>query len=115
MNNRRKFYLTLIFAIMAVYTTMAADENDPYQWLEEVENEKALEWVNDWNEKSVSVLSQHPEYSNIYEKNLEIMNSMDRIASPAIYGDYIFNFWQDAEHQRGIWRRTTYQSYLSNN
>src|SRR5690554_5650672 len=113
MNIGKEFYLTLILLIMAVHLVKASDENDQYQWLEEVENEKALEWVNDWNEKSLAVFAAHSEYNNIYEKNLEIMNSTDRIASPVIYGDYIFNFWQDSEHQRGIWRRTSYQNYLS--
>ena len=26
-------------------------------------------------------------------------------------GPHFYNFWQDAEHPRGIWRRTTIDSY----
>lgn len=40
------------------------------------------------------------------------MTSEDRIAYPRVLGDRIYNFWQDAEHQHGIWRRTTWASYL---
>src|SRR5690606_23352744 len=38
-----------------------------------------------------------------------------RIAYPSIQGDYLYNFWQDDEHKRGILRRTTIESYLTDN
>lgn len=103
--------LFLILTFMAL--TNFGQEKDPYLWLEEVENPKALEWVAQWNEKTLEVLKNHKSYDSIYQKNLEIYNSTDRIADPAIYGDYIFNFWQDRENPRGIWRRTTLEGYLS--
>jgi prolyl oligopeptidase PreP (S9A serine peptidase family) len=92
-----------------------AQENDPYQWLEEVDSEKALAWVDEWNKKSVDVITSQEGYDQLFEKNLEILNSTERIASPSIYGDYIYNFWQDQENERGIWRRTSRESYLSGN
>jgi prolyl oligopeptidase len=88
-------------------------QEDPFIWLEDVDAEKSLEWVEKWNEKSLKVLTSQPDYQNIYKKNLEIYNSTDRIAAPSIYGNFIYNFWQDKEHVRGIWRRTSLQSYLS--
>lgn len=90
-----------------------AQEADPYQWLEEVEAPKALEWVEEWNDKSIGVISSQPGYNDIYEKNLDILNSTDRIANPGIYGKYVYNFWQDQQYQRGIWRRAELKSYLS--
>src|SRR5690606_4465348 len=32
---------------------------------------------------------------------------------PSILGNRIYNFWQDADNPRGIWRRTGWESYLS--
>ena len=29
--------------------------------------------------------------------------------------DRIYNFWKDADHQRGLWRRTTQSDYLTGN
>src|SRR5690606_14073484 len=52
---------------------------------------------------------------NLYEKNLEILNSTDRIAEPAIRGEFVYNFWQDQHYQRGIWRRAELKNYLSGN
>ncbi len=107
---------TLLIGLIAIMTqTSFAQTTDPYQWLEEVDNEKALEWVEKWNDKSLDVITSQEDYEQLYEKNLEILNSSDRIAAPSIYGEYIYNFWQDQNYQRGIWRRTTKESYLSGN
>ncbi len=87
-------------------------QDDPYIWLEEVEDAEALAWVEEQNRESLSLLQGHPMYQKLYEKNLEVLNSSDRIVAPLILGDYIYNFWQDAVHVRGIWRRTKKESYL---
>lgn len=104
-----------LLTLMAIMTQISFAQEDRYLWLEDVDAEKSLEWVEKWNEKSLDVLKNQPDYINIYEKNLEIYNSTDRIADPSIYGDLIYNFWQDKDHVRGIWRRTTMKSYLSKN
>ncbi len=105
--------LLFLSVIMAILTKVNIAQEDPYLWLEEVENPKALEWAEQWNKKTLDVLKSQKNYQSIYEKNLEIYNSTDRIADPMIYGDFIYNFWQDEQNQRGIWRRTTLNSYLS--
>lgn len=28
-------------------------------------------------------------------------------------GEYYYNFWRDADHRLGVWRRTDWQSYRS--
>lgn len=104
--------LILVFTLLAVMTQIGHTQEDPYLWLEDVDGEKSLEWVEKWNEKSLAVLTAQPDYKSIYEKSLEIYNSTDRIASPSIVGDKIYNFWQDSDHERGIWRRTSLKSYL---
>lgn len=106
-------FLLLIFS-MAVHISFAQN-TDPYQWLEEVENPKALEWVENWNHKSTEVLFSQPGYDALYQKNLEILNSTDRIAQPSIRGEFVYNFWQDQQYQRGIWRRASLTSYLDGN
>jgi len=72
-----------------------AQDVDPYLWLENIDAEKSMEWVKQQNEKTLTVLTVQPDCQTIYEKNLEIYNSDDRIPDPTIYGDYIYNFWQE--------------------
>ena len=109
--------ISLLFGLIVIITqmNMAQEDTDSYLWLENVDAEQSLKWVKKWNEKSLNVLTSQPDYQSIYKKNLEIYNSKERIADPSIYGDYIYNFWQDQEHERGIWRRTLLRSYLSGN
>lgn len=101
-------------AVLAVSTPVAAQETeDPYVWLEEVEGERALAWAIEQSEATLAELKAHPAFDSIFEEALEILNSDDRLALPEIVGDGLYNFWQDAEHERGIWRRTAWESYLS--
>ena len=88
-------------------------QQDPNMWLEEVDGAKALEFVNKQNKITYDKLSSMKDYQDIYNKSLEIYNSAERIVYPTVTGAYIYNFWQDKEHVRGIWRRTTKQSYSS--
>lgn len=107
--------LTLLITLLAFMVQINFAQDDPFQWLEDVDSKKSLDWVEKWNEKSLDVLKNQPEYNSIFKKNIEIYNSTDRIAEPSIYGDFIYNFWQDKEHERGIWRRTSLKNYLSDN
>lgn len=98
---------TLTFSL----TTLLADMDDPYLWLEEVESERALDWVKARNQIAIDELTSSSRYTHIYDGLLEIYNSSDKIPGVTKYGDHYYNFWQDAEHERGIWRRCTPDSY----
>lgn len=110
------FSLSLLFLILlcGVCMVVAQDESDPYLWLEEVDGEKALDWVKAHNKTTETELKAFPDFNAIYEKNLEIYNSKDRIAYPKIVGNYLYNFWQDGKNERGVWRRTTLAEYRKN-
>ena len=105
--------LLLIAAILLPAAAGLADDVDPYLWLEEVEGEKALEWVKARSATDTAELEAVPEYGEIHERLLEIFNSSERIPYPAVRGELIYNFWQDKDHVRGIWRRTNRDSYLT--
>ena len=103
--------LVALLAIFVTTTVCAADDDDPYLWMEEVENEKALTWAKERAVADTAVLEAVPEFSEIRAEIFEIYNSKDRIPSPAIRGDWIYNFWRDTEHVRGIWRRTSMSEF----
>ena len=85
---------------------------DPFAWLEDVESKRSMDWVHAKNAATIAVLGKTPLYQPIYDRTMKILDSRDRIAYPSMVGDMLYNFWQDAEHTRGIWRRTTWSSYL---
>ncbi len=84
---------------------------DPYVWLEDVHGEKALSWVEAENARSLAVLKGDPRYESFHQDALKIVNAADRIPMPGQIGDTVFNFWQDPTNVRGLWRRTSQESY----
>lgn len=105
----------LVSLVLMIGSKIINAQEDPYIWLEDVDSKKSLEFVEKQNQLTIDKLTHVKEYQKIYDKTLEVLNSTDRIVYPAIYGDYIYNFWQDQEHRRGIWRRTLKNSYISGN
>ena len=96
--------------------------DDPYIYLEEVESETSMKFAKSCNDACIASLG-NPEQSITYQKILEILESQDRIPSVSQYGiidqdndkneGVLFNFWKDATHPKGIWRKTTMSSYCN--
>jgi len=84
---------------------------DPYLWLEEVEGPKALDWVRERNARSLGRLEKDPRYAAAEKAIREIVLAKDRIPQPALRGGWVYNFWQDEIHVRGLWRRTALAEY----
>ncbi len=102
-----------ILAVMALTfaTGAGAQATDPYLWLESVDSPRAMAWVNARNTYSTGVLEADPNYAANYAEALAIGGAKDRIPTPAFLGGQVFNFWQDADHLRGIWRTTSLADY----
>ncbi len=90
-----------------------APAGDPYLWLEDVHGTQAMAWVNAENAKTLAVLKNDPNFAGLYADALRIAEAKDRIPTPEFIAGSIYNFWQDDEHVRGIWRRTTATDFAS--
>ncbi|KAA0076580.1 prolyl oligopeptidase family serine peptidase [Tardiphaga sp. P9-11] len=88
----------------------ADGHNDPLLWLEEIEGDKAVAWVEVQNKRTDAFLCDDS-YKRDYDAVLTILNADDRIPFVGKSGDHLYNFWKDAAHPRGLWRRTTLESY----
>ncbi len=84
---------------------------DPHRWLEDVLGEPALAWVRERNALTEQQLTARPEYAPMRAALLDVLNASDRIPYFARRGDWLYNFWQDEHHKRGLWRRTTLAEY----
>ena len=85
--------------------------DDPYIWLEEKDSPRAMAWVEAHNKQTFATLEADPRYKPFYDQALALATAEDRIPMPAFRNGGIFNFWQDGEHLRGLWRRTTLAGY----
>jgi prolyl oligopeptidase len=91
------------------------EQPDKYVWLEDINGEKALAWVRAENAKSADRLEKSPQFATLEAEALKIMDSPERIPWPVFRHGVIYNTWDDANHVRGIVRRTTLKDYLSEN
>jgi prolyl oligopeptidase len=87
-------------------------EPDKYQWLEDVSGERSMAWVNAENERSAKALDVGPVYTALAETALKVLESPTRLPTPQFRVGEVYNTWQDAQHVRGILRRTSLDSYL---
>ncbi|MGO1001076.1 prolyl oligopeptidase family serine peptidase [Lysobacter sp. CA196] len=85
--------------------------NDSYAWLEEVEGKRSLEWVQARNAKTEAELAATPQFKQLESDIRAILDSNAKIPGVEKIGAYYYNFWKDAQHQRGLWRRTTLEEY----
>ena len=93
---------------------MAGDQaDDPYLWLEDVLGEEQLNWVRARNEPAVAQFAGE-DFERMRTEALEVLDTDARIPYVRRRGDYLYNFWRDAANPRGLWRRTTLNSYRSN-
>lgn len=84
---------------------------DDHLALEEVEGVEAMAFVRASNERALAALTGDPRYEAFRAEAFEVLSSTARIPGPSFLGNGIGNFWQDAEHPKGLWRRTTLDSY----
>lgn len=85
---------------------------DEFLWLEDVHSDRALAWVSEQNARTNGLFAAHAlEQSS--KQILEVLDSTDRIPMALKRGAFLYNFWRDAEHPRGLWRRTTRDSYTT--
>ena len=113
--------LTAVLLLAGLAQIRAADEavapaaptagEDPYLWLENVTDPKALDWVRLQNADSTRELEAAPEFPVIRQRLLSILDSRERIPYVTKHGPYYYNFWRDQNHVRGVWRRTTLSDY----
>ena len=84
---------------------------DPYEWLEEVLGDKALEWVKARNAIVQNRMEREESFEKLRSDLLEILDSNARIPFVSKRGEYYYNFWRDKTNERGLWRRTTLEEY----
>ena len=97
--------------LLATSTGAHAVTVDPYLWLEDVEGNKALDWVRAQNAQSQKVLTTDPGFETLRGDLRAILDSDARIPDIDKIGDYFYNFWRDQKNPAGLWRRTTLAEY----
>jgi len=104
--------LALALTTMNLHAAAApSPDDDPWLWLEDVQGERALAWVRERNALSRARLEAWPGFADTRRQILAVLDARDRIPGVTRRGAHLYNFWQDAEHPRGVWRRTTLEQF----
>jgi prolyl oligopeptidase len=86
----------------------AAD--DPFIWLEEVDSPPSRAWVAARNAETEKAFCDD-QFERDRTALLDILNAPDRVPWVVQHGKHVYNFWQDEQNPKGLWRRTTLASY----
>ena len=106
----------LLLPLMVACTTFSSlkatmTPTDPHLWLEDVQGDKALAWVRERNRLTISTLAADDAFRTLQAQIRGILDSDARIPMVEKIAEHYYNFWQDKDHERGIWRRTTLDEY----
>ena len=90
--------------------TVAAPDDDPYLWLEEIEGERAVRWVAEQNALTLARFGGGG-FAEDRDTLAAIYDRPDNIPHVARRGPHLYNVWKDDKNPRGLWRRTTLESF----
>ena len=90
--------------------TVEAPDDDPHLFLEEIDGAEALAYVEAQNARTLAAFAD-ARFSSDRDALRAALDRPDKIPMVTRRGGLLYNFWRDAEHPRGLWRRTTEASY----
>jgi prolyl oligopeptidase len=90
--------------------TVAAPDDDPWLWLEDIEGARALAWVETENARTLAAFGT-AQWAADRDALAAILDRPDKIPFIARRGPWFYNFWTDARNPRGLWRRCAPESF----
>lgn len=102
-----KHWLLVAAAVLALSCATTPATDDPFRWLEGVDDPQALDWVAEQNERTRQYFTAMPGFDALQREALAALSSESRVPSVDYHGRYLYNLWKDDEHPRGLFRRTT--------
>jgi prolyl oligopeptidase len=90
--------------------TIAAPDDDPYLWLEEIDGARAVGFVDLQSRRTLERFADAG-FATDRDTLAAIYDRPDNIPLIGRRGVFVYNIWKDANHPRGIWRRTTLDEF----
>ncbi|MCU1583831.1 MAG: prolyl oligopeptidase [Microbacteriaceae bacterium] len=90
----------------------ANDVTDENLWLEDIHGSDAIAWAEEQSARTIAKF-ESSEFDSLASRLLDVIDSDERVPLVSKRGPHYYNFWRDRQHPRGLWRRTTLESYRS--
>lgn len=109
-------FTSIIISLLLIFPVLSIAKNaDPYLWLEDIESDQSMGWVHQQNQITLNAHAKNnKEFQKNYNDILKIYESNAKITYPRILGEHVYNFWQDGQHVKGIWRRQSANDFERN-
>ena len=105
--------LMMVGAMSTMAQGPAGEQPDKYTWLEDIHGDKPMEWVKAENARTAAVMEKQPVFADLDAQALKVLDSPDKLPAPEFRDGMVYNTWRDKDHVRGIVRRATLESYLT--
>jgi prolyl oligopeptidase len=93
--------------------TVNAPDDDPFLWLEHIEEARSIEWVIKQNAATLVCVGDSS-YGADRDVLAAILDHPDNIPFVSRRGSLVFNLWKDKTNPRGLWRSTTLDRFRAN-
>ena len=94
--------------------TIAAPDDDPYLWLEEVEGGRAVDFAEQQSRRTLETFGDG-QFARDRDLLAAIYDRPDNIPYVTRHGGLLYNLWKDTHNPRGLWRRTTIEEFRKPN
>ena len=98
-------------AVSALLPLPVRADDDPWLWLEAIDDPRALAWVGQHNAATERRLRARPEHDALFRDALAVLDAASRVPEVVQRGRHLYNLWQDRDHPRGLYRRTTLDEF----
>jgi prolyl oligopeptidase len=85
-------------------------DGDPYVWLEDIDGEAGRDWVRAQNATTLAELCSE-RFEQLRTELQELYNADDPFPRVHLVAGYLYNFFRDPAHSKGVWRRTTLEQF----
>jgi prolyl oligopeptidase len=90
--------------------TVTAPDDDPYLWLEEIHGARSVAWAD---AQAAATLTTVMTSAALADRDMlaGLMDRPGKLPRISRRGAHIYDFWQDKQNPRGLWRRTTLDDF----
>jgi len=88
-----------------------SNEEDLFQWLEELHSKKSLDWVESQNQRTLSEWTGTQRFEANRQRALALLSEKNRLTVGTVYRNHVFHQWKDVENPLGVWRKADLASF----
>ena len=99
-----------VVVLSAVCPPGATAQTDEFAWLEDLDGDEAMAWVEARNAETLARLRADPRFNGIVNELVDLPPPVSRLTGYRLLNGDAYQVLEDNEHPRGLWRRTPFEA-----